>query len=134
MFVMHLLRRASRAGHRLATRLVALLRGGTVGRLLIDRARQALRDDILHFAAADLAISVAAGYMFGVERDARALAGSSKLRTAAGRGDLPLTTPELERWLPQHPDLIGVGIADLAGVTRATGAWGCALHPTWTPG
>jgi two-component system cell cycle sensor histidine kinase/response regulator CckA len=117
-------------GHRLATQLVALivvvtlLSGGAVGLLVIDRARQALREEILlsSLAAADLAASLAAGYMFAAEGDARDLALSSELRTrGVAQGDLGLATPALEGWLPLHPTVLGVGIVDLTGVTRATG-------------
>src|SRR5258708_16918615 len=129
MFVMHLLRRASRTGHRLATQLVALivlvalLSGGAVGVLVTDRARQALRENILHssLAAADLAANIAAGYMSGAEAEARDLAGTLELETAAAHGDWEVATPQLEAWLPQHPNVVGVGLVDLQGVTRVTG-------------
>jgi hypothetical protein len=89
MLALHLLRRATRRSHRLATQLVALivlvalLSGGAVGLLVVDRARQVLREEILHssLAAADLAASVAAGYMTDTESDARDLAGLSKCAT-----------------------------------------------------
>jgi PAS domain S-box-containing protein len=124
-----LLRRASRASHRLATQLVALvvlvalLSGGAVGVLIIDRTREALRQNVLQssLAAADLAASVAAGYMSAAEGDARDLAGSAELRTAAAQGDLDLATPALERWLAAHPTALGVGLVDLTGLNRATG-------------
>ena len=128
MFVRPLVHRASRAGHRLATRLVALvvlvalLSGGAVGALVINRARQALREDILHssLAAADLAASVAVGYMNGAEDGIRDLAGSAEVESAAVSGDLDQATPALERWLRQHPNLERVGLVDLNGTTRAT--------------
>jgi PAS domain S-box-containing protein len=129
MFAARFLRRVSLLGHRLATQLVvlivlvALLSGATVGLLVIVRARLALRDTILHssLATADLAASVAANYMASAEGDARDLAGSLELETAVAQGDLDVATLKLERWLPLHPTVIGVGIVDLAGVTRATG-------------
>jgi PAS domain S-box-containing protein len=115
--------------HRLATQLVALvvlstlLSGTGTGVLVIAHARQTLRDEILRsgLATADLAASVAAGYMNDAQADARDLAESSSLRMAATRGDFASSTAELEQWLSTHPDLQGIGLTDLTGVLRATG-------------
>ena len=119
----------SRPRHRLATQLVALvvlatlLSGTGVGVLAIGHARQALRDEILHsgLATADLAASVAAGYMSDAQADVRDLAESSDLRRAATSGDLEGATAQLENWLQTHPNLQGLGLMDLNGVQRATG-------------
>jgi PAS domain S-box-containing protein len=101
--------------------LMALLGGGVVGLVLTDRARSALRDNILSnsLAATDLATALAASYMGDAQAAARELASRPAVQTAVSNGDFSSLDLDLDRWIIEHPNL-DVVISDLNGVTRVT--------------
>jgi PAS domain S-box-containing protein len=105
--------------------LMALLGGGVVGLVVIDRARSALRDNILRdsLTTADLAIALSAGYMGAAQAAARELASRPMLRAAAGNGDFSSLNLDLDRWSVEHPN-VTVAINDLDGRIRAAGGSG----------
>ena len=99
--------------------LMAMLGGGVVGLVVTDRARSALRNNILtnSLTAADLAGALSANYMGEAEAAARELASRPALGAAARDGNLNSLTLDLERWNLEHANL-SVFISDLDGVTR----------------
>ncbi|HEY0582687.1 MAG TPA: cache domain-containing protein, partial [Chloroflexota bacterium] len=103
--------------------LVALLSGAVVGSVSIDRARAAVRADILHqnLAAAELAAALVSSYMADAQDAARELAARPQVRLAASRDELGSLEPDLQVWLQAHPRMQFVGLIDLDGVRRANG-------------
>jgi hypothetical protein len=102
---------------------VALVAGSIVGVVLIERGRSVLRDEILQktLSAANLAAALSAAYVSEAQADAQELANRPVVRAGASRGDLRSLTPDLESYLAGHPHLVSVGVADLTGITRASG-------------
>jgi diguanylate cyclase (GGDEF)-like protein/PAS domain S-box-containing protein len=102
--------------------LMALVGGGVVGLAVTDRARAALRDNILSnsLATADLATTVSASYVEDAEAATRELASRPTVQAAARTEDLGSLNVELERWVVEHPQL-SLFISDLHGVVRVTG-------------
>ncbi|MDQ6670339.1 MAG: HAMP domain-containing protein [Chloroflexota bacterium] len=101
--------------------LIAVLGGGVVGLVVTDRARSALRDNILSnfLAVDDLASALAASYMGEAQAAARELASRPTVRAAARDGTFGSLSLDLERWNVEHPN-VTVFISDLDGITRMT--------------
>jgi PAS domain S-box-containing protein len=101
--------------------LMAMLGGGVVGLVVTDRARAALRDNILSnsLAAADLASALSASYMGEAQAAGRELASRPTLQAAARNGELGSLNLELEHWNVEHPHSSAF-VRDLDGITRAS--------------
>jgi hypothetical protein len=104
--------------------LIALVGGGVVGVVVSDRARSALRENILNnsLGTADLAGALTASYMGDAEASARELASRPSLRAAAAGQDFRSITVDLDRWAAEHANVM-VAVNDLDGATRATSYW-----------
>jgi hypothetical protein len=101
-----------------------LLVGGLVAATSIDRARAALRQEILaaNLSTADLAATFAARYVEQAQASARELAGRSTIRQALLDGTEAQLGPGLTRFMEALPVFEpGVTLFDASGSQRVTG-------------
>lgn len=80
--------------------LVALVCGGVVGLLSVDRARAAVRADVLDksLGVAEVAANVTQAYLAHASADARQLALNPVIRDASASGDFSFADDELDEW------------------------------------
>src|SRR5689334_6202603 len=97
--------------------VVGLLAGSLVGIVAIQQTRSAMRDEILRrsLAAADLASALTAEYFDQIEADARELAARPGVQRAVADGNYAQLDVDLQRWMPEHPHLQGLGAFDVNG-------------------
>jgi diguanylate cyclase (GGDEF)-like protein/PAS domain S-box-containing protein len=99
------------------TIVVGLLAGSLVGIVALQQTRSVMRDEILRrsLATADLASALTAEYFAQTEADARELAARPGVQHAMASSDFSQVNVDLERWLPEHPQVQGVAAFDVNG-------------------